>query len=196
MKRLSALLFILLSIQICGCSDRGSKVEESVPPVAESQESETREPEEVPDDSDDLPVGPEKAAPQEEEPVTTTADDYYRVATNKSSADVESYAAIVKQQFLQQDWPAIAEEIAYPITISDTTYDSSAEFLDASRSFDSSLDEDFFAALEEEDCREMFCNWQGIMLGETGQIWINEVLDEEYTSQGFMITAINDLIKK
>ena len=42
----------------------------------------------------------------------------------------------------------------------------------------------------------MFCNWQGIMLGETGQIWINEVLDEEYTSQGLMITAINDLIKK
>ena len=196
MKRLSTLLFILLSIQICGCSDTVSKAEESTPPVAESQESETGEPdEEAPDDGNNLPAEPETAASQEE-PVTATADGYYSVATNISSVDVESYAATVKQQFLQQDWPAIAEKIAYPITISDTTYNSSTEFIDASKNFDSSLDEDFFEALEEEDCKEMFCNWQGIMLGETGQIWINEVLDEEYTSQGLMITAINDLIKK
>lgn len=41
----------------------------------------------------------------------------------------------------------------------------------------------------------MFCSWQGIMLGETGQIWIGEVLNEENASQGLMITAVNDLLK-
>ena len=47
---------------------------------------------------------------------------------------------------------------------------NSAEFLEASGSFDGSLDDAFFSALENEDCVEMFCNYQGIMLGETGQV--------------------------
>lgn len=42
--------------------------------------------------------------------------------------------------------------------------------LEASGSFDDNLADDFFTALEEEDCKEMFCNYQGIMLGETGQV--------------------------
>ncbi|MDE6389419.1 MAG: hypothetical protein K2L82_16685 [Lachnospiraceae bacterium] len=146
----------------------------------------------------------EKYCNEEEYPVDklyhlslgTVDDSYYSVATDIPSSDVESYAARVKQLFLQHDWSAISAEISYPITISDITYNNGAEFLDASNSFDSNLEAAFFSALEKEDCKEMFCNWEGIMLGEGGQIWISEVLDAEFTSQGLKITAVNGLLTK
>ncbi len=190
MKKISVFLFLLLSICLWGCSAPAAEMNESAPSAPkEAVAPETEAPAaEASDDSQSL-------APKEEEPITTTDGDYYSIATDMSSAVVENYATQIKQQFLQHDWPAISEEIAYPITISGITYNNSTEFLAASKSFDSSLDEAFFEALEEEDCKEMFCSWQGIMLGETGQIWIGEVLDEENASQGLMITAVNDLLK-
>ena len=141
----------------------------------------------------DNPV--QNTASQPEETVTTADDSYYSAATNISRADVESYAAWVRQQFLEQDWSGISSELSYPITISDITYNNSTDFLEASNSFDSNLDEAFFSALEEEDCAEMFCSWEGIMLGETGQVWIGEVLDAELHSQGLKIIAVNGLFK-
>lgn len=132
---------------------------------------------------------------QPEETAATAADSYYSAATGLSRSDVENYAARVKQMFLEHDWPAISSEISYPITISDITYNNSADFLDASDSFGSSLEEDFFSVLEQEDCTEMFCNWEGIMLGENGQIWISEVLDAEFRSQGLKIVAVNGMLK-
>lgn len=126
----------------------------------------------------------------------TIADSgFYRVATGISSVEVERYAAQVRQQFLAHDWTAVASEIAYPVAISGVTYSSSAAFLEASENFDGNLDDAFFSALEAEDCVEMFCNYQGIMLGETGQVWIGEVLDESLASQGLKIIAVNGLTK-
>ena len=84
---------------------------------------------------------------------------FYRAATSITAADVERYAVQVRQQFLARDWPAVASELSYPITISDVTYDNSEAFLEASGSFDDNLADDFFTALEGEDCKEMFCNY-------------------------------------
>ena len=123
-------------------------------------------------------------------------DSYYSSATDISRTEVEDYAAYVKQSFMEHDWLAISSEISYPITISGTTYSDSAAFLDASNNFDNNLNEKFFSYLEEEDCVEMFVNSQGIMLGETGQIWIADVLDDKSSSHGLMILAINDLLKE
>ena len=47
-----------------------------------------------------------------------------------------------------------------------------------------------FLSLEAENCREMFCSWEGIMLGEAGQVWIAEV------SQELKITGINGMLIK
>lgn len=69
-----------------------------------------------------------------------------------------------------QDWSAISSEISYPNTISDITYENSENFLNASNSFDSNLNEAFLTAIENEDCMEMFCNYEGIMIGESAQI--------------------------
>ena len=142
----------------------------------------------------DVPDIPQSVVSQPEE--GTIADSgFYRVATGISSVDVERYAAQVRQQFLAHDWTAVASEIAYPVAISGVTYSSSAAFLEASENFDGNLDDAFFSALEAEDCVEMFCNYQGIMLGETGQVWIGEVLDESLASQGLKIIAVNGLTK-
>lgn len=122
-------------------------------------------------------------------------DSYYNSATDISCTEVENYAAFVKQSFMEHDWRTISSEISYPITISGTTYSDRAAFLDASKNFDSNLNEKFFSYLEEEDCVEMFVNSQGIMLGETGQIWIADVLDDKSNSHGLKILAINDLLK-
>ena len=143
-------------------------------------------------DTEGVPDIPQSVVSQPED--GTIADSgCYRVATSISSVEVERYAAQVRQQFLAHDWTAVASEIAYPVTISDITYSSSAAFLEASENFEGNLDEAFFSALEAEDCIEMFCNYQGIMLGETGQVWIGEVLDENLVSQGLKIIAINGL---
>ena len=123
-------------------------------------------------------------------------DSYYSSATDISRTEVENYAAYVKQSFMEHDWLTISSEISYPITISGTTYPDSAAFLDASNNFDSNLNEKFFSYLEEEDCVEMFVNSQGIMLGETGQIWIADVLDDKSNTHGLKILAINDLLKE
>lgn len=47
-----------------------------------------------------------------------------------------------------------------------------------------STEEDFYDSIEKETCTEMFCNWQGIMLGN-GEIWIAEIDGE------LKVTAIN-----
>ncbi len=143
-------------------------------------------------DTEHMPDIPQSVVSQPEEG-TITDSGCYGVATSICSVEVERYAAQVRQQFLAHDWTAVASEIAYPVTISDITYSSSAAFLEASENFEGNLDEAFFSALEAEDCIEMFCNYQGIMLGETGQVWIGEVLDENLVSQGLKIIAINGL---
>lgn len=213
MKKRSILLFILLCAQLYGCSNHESEIPEIVPFDSETYalDSETLSIEEkdtkvfetptenyrdVNDKVENTDISVQQTTIQPEEPITIGNDNYYSVATDIPRAEVESYAAQIKQQFLEHDWPAISSEISYPITIADITYNNSTDFLNASNGFESNLQEDFFIALEKEDCVEMFCNWQGIMLGETGEVWISEVLDEEFTSQGLKIIGIYGMLTK
>jgi len=76
----------------------------------------------------------------------------------------------VREAFLARDWAALSEYIAYPITVGEVCYEDAAAF----RTGDfSDLNQAFYDALEAERCRELFCNWQGILLGD-GQVWIGE----------------------
>lgn len=124
----------------------------------------------------------------EEETSTETNKDYYAVCTDIVKEEVEAFASQVKRQILEQNWAALAEEIAYPITIAGVTYSDKTAFLAADLSF--ILTDTFVQDLENETCVDMFCNWQGIMLGN-GEIWFGEVLNEDLTSQGLKVTAIN-----
>lgn len=205
MKKKSILLFFLLSAQLYGCSNNQLDQKEIVLPMTELSESINQADEEKADVysqteennaiRDNTVDTSQNISPEPEESNPITDNDYYRAATSISSAEVEQYAAQVRQQFLGKDWSAIASEISYPIIISDITYETSEDFLNASGSFDSNLDDAFLSAIEHEDCVEMFCNYEGIMIGESGQIWISEVLNDDFTSQGLKITAINGMLE-
>lgn len=124
----------------------------------------------------------------EEETTAEANKDYYAVCTDIEKEKVEAFASQVKRQILEQDWTALAEEIAYPITIAGVSYSDKAAFLAADLSV--ILTDTFVQDLENETCVDMFCNWQGIMLGN-GEVWFGEVLNEDLTSQGLKVTAIN-----
>lgn len=109
-----------------------------------------------------------------------------------SSQSAEAFAKAVRQQILAYDWNGLSEKIMYPITIGDTTYQTKEEFAAEEFTFDDS----FRKALEEETCENMFSNWQGIMMGENGQVWISEVLNEDLSSQGFQVSGINGLLNE
>lgn len=118
-------------------------------------------------------------------------EDFYSLATDLPASQVEEFAKKVKQQMLLQDWDALAGELAYPVTIDGASYDTPEEFLAAD--FGTGLNPYFFVELEEETCSRMFCNWSGIMLGETGRVWVAEALNDDLSSQGLKVRAINGL---
>lgn len=117
--------------------------------------------------------------------------EFYKLAADIPKSEVEQFAKQVKQQFLMQDWKALSEEFSYPITIDGTVYQNEEEFLAVE--FGENLNPYFFVELKEESCENMFCNWSGIMLGKTGRVWIAEVLNDDYSSNGLKIRAVNGL---
>ena len=161
MKKRSILLFILLCTQLYGCSNHASETPEIVPFGSETyvlesetlstEERDTKEfeaPTEKYHDDNDMVENTDISAPhttiRPEEPAAIGNDSYYSVATDIPRAEVESYAAQIKQQFLEHDWSAISSEISYPITIADITYNNSTDFLNASNGFENNLQEEFF----------------------------------------------------
>lgn len=113
---------------------------------------------------------------------------YYEVATSLPKTEVEAFATSVRKMILDKDWNGLSDKIGYPINIGGTTYQSKDDLLLAD--LDSIVTEQFVAAIESESCQNMFCNWQGIMLA-SGEIWIGEVLNDDFSSQGLKIIAIN-----
>ena len=118
-------------------------------------------------------------------------EDFYSLATDIPASQVEQFAKKVKQQLMIQDWDALSTELSYPVTIDGAIYDTPEEFLEAD--FGADLNPYFFVELEEETCSRMFCNWSGIMLGKTGRVWVVEALNDDLSSQGLKVRAINGL---
>lgn len=141
-------------------------------------------------DSADVPATEVGNTGEPSQSMEDGGEDYYITATGISTTEVEAFARLVKQQILEKDWNALSENIKYPITIGTVTYHSSGEF--AAADFNS-ISEEFIRELQEESCEQMFHNWQGIMMG-SGQVWFAEVLNEDLSSQGLKITALNGLI--
>ena len=116
--------------------------------------------------------------------------DYYSVCTNYSKSEVEQFAKEVRECILAEDWERLSEYVVYPITIAGVTYEDSTSFLAAP--FEAHLDEDSIEAIRNESCIDMFCNYAGIMMGN-GEVWIGEVLNEDYSSAGLHVIGLNIL---
>lgn len=118
-----------------------------------------------------------------------TAEDFYNVCTSHSAIEVENFASEVRSMILAKDWNGLSEKIEYPLTVGETTCADSAAFL--ALDLDANVSQDFLDGIEAETCHEMFCNFQGIMMGESGQVWINETGG----TGELKVTALNGLLK-
>lgn len=93
-------------------------------------------------------------------------------------------------RFFNKDWNGLADHVVYPMTIGNQTYANRTEFVNVD--WDIVLGTDFYASIKEEDCVDMFCNSQGIRLGETGQVWIAGVWDEDLGHTDLKVIKLNN----
>ncbi len=94
----------------------------------------------------------------------------YSGVTTMDRAEVKAFAEEVRDAYVKADWAALAPLIDYPITLApDQELDTPQDF--AAYMFDKVPTEEDRTAMEEEDCRDLFVNGEGICLG-SGQIWL------------------------
>lgn len=116
-----------------------------------------------------------------------TPSDWYSVATGLSVDEVEAFAKTIRHNVLTENWKALADKISYPLIIQDQEIREKKNFVEWMEIF--SFNPSFAAALDNETCTAMFCNWQGICMAD-GRIWFNEVNGE------LKITAVNAEIRE
>lgn len=114
----------------------------------------------------------------------------YEMCTDLSAFEVERFVRRVRKLILEGEYENLAEECAYPLTVNGREYGDKEALLAANLL--QNPGQDFLEALEQETCGNLFCSWQGIMLGN-GEVWIQEMRNEDMTSQGLKITAFNGL---
>ncbi len=99
---------------------------------------------------------------------------WYSAVTDISAWEVERFAASIRKEILSGDFKSLAQKIAFPIVIDGSLYTNREEFLSAD--FVKEPDKAFLETIEQASTQNLFCNWQGIMLGN-GEVWFAEVSD-------------------
>lgn len=123
----------------------------------------------------------------ENKDMSKESDDYYTIATNISKNEVEDFMEKVKNAIVNQDMDTLYPLISYPIKIKEVEYKEEDSLKAAKIKFE----ESYIQEVKKASTKDMFCNYQGIMLGN-GEVWISEVLNNDGTSQGLKITAFNE----
>ena len=109
---------------------------------------------------------------------TAEEEKYYSAFTSMRKEDLEQFARMVKNAYLEQDWNWISNWIRYPITLyPDVKIEDPEAFLGYMK--DKKIDDSDRRQMEEESCQNMFVNGQGLCFG-TGQVWL---LDESYMTE-------------
>ncbi|MBP3735966.1 MAG: hypothetical protein J6I56_03015 [Lachnospiraceae bacterium] len=119
------------------------------------------------------PAAAQEQAEKEAAPAEGMPDDFYRKATSLSADDVEAFADTLKDLMLRGDIKALTGYISFPLTIDDVTYKSLFGLMGLD--YSAGIRQTFIDALSAEDCREMTCTENGILMGENGEIRIQEV---------------------
>ena len=105
---------------------------------------------------------------------SSETEDYYMTSTGVTAE--EQFAEEIKNDILKHDWDALSEKISYPIVINGTTVTNREDFLKLD--IDGKLNQEFVEAIRAETCRKMFCNWQGVMMRDSGQICFEKLVME------------------
>lgn len=189
------LLGTMVFMTACGSDKAENETTEEITTQAVAEVENTEDTEEETTEAETTEEVTTKATTEEIklEETTTEAEvsndsDYYSLCTNCSKNEVESFAAEVKQLIIDKDWTALSENVAYPITIVGTTYNNSEEFLTAD--FETLCTDRFYEGVKKAETTNMFFNWKGVIVGD-GEVWFSEVLNEDNTSQGLKVTALN-----
>ncbi len=173
----------MLVLTACGTTqgaDSGEQTSEVQSGNIESNSVESTEPEQEVAPSGETETMPEESLPTEagaDDIVLEEAEPFYFAATTLSDAEVESYAADIKDMILNEDWESFVYEISYPIIVDGLNMENATDLTDYIA--DSVVSADFLAAIEAEACTEMFNSQQGITMGQEGQIWLGEVQNDD-----------------
>ncbi len=104
---------------------------------------------------------------------------YINVGAN-SPEEVEEFTAEMKGQILEGDKYGVARNVAYPININVggklTEIKNEQEFEEA---FHDIFYTEFIESIRRSFPINMFCNYQGIMFGDNGEIWLNYFADDK-----------------
>lgn len=108
--------------------------------------------------------------------------DHYASLTNMDARDVDSFAKMVKEFYLDEDWEAMSQVVEYPITLyPDYVAHDPAEFLQYMEG--KHMSDSDRQALTDESCHNMFVNGEGICMG-SGQLWLRDSGFDAATGQG------------
>lgn len=114
----------------------------------------------------------------------------YSGVTAMPKADVEAFAAMLKDAFLKEDWDVIAQHVRYPVNVNGTAIADEATLMETLKGMH--VSDASVQAMEDENCVDLFANGQGICLG-AGELWL---LDPGYMTDEtpvLYIIAINGL---
>ena len=129
----------------------------------------------------------------EEPEIAPVESDHYSAVTAMPWREVEQFAMTVRENYLAENWEALAELIRYPITINEVELADEGAFL--AYMADKTVHESDRTAMDIESCNAMFVNGQGICMG-SGQIWLPDpgyMTDAEPVLQ---IIAISGIVNK
>lgn len=112
---------------------------------------------------------------------------YYRFSSGITDAEIEEFAARIKDAMLNGDWETVAENANYPLRVGTAVYDTAEDFL--AQDWDNFFSEDWKEALKAETCHEMGFNGEGFMLA-SGEVWVFDVAGEDGGEQ-LLIWSIN-----
>ena len=118
-------------------------------------------------------------------------DNYYAVATDKTTKEVEKYMADVVEMVQNNDIDAIVDNATFPFYLVGVEYNDADSLRTALEADDSVLkDKDFVKKVLSEDPHELGANSHGIFLGD-GEIWIRSVIEDDSDEQVLRICTFN-----
>lgn len=113
----------------------------------------------------------------------------YLTCTTRTVAEVEEFAKRVQDQFEHRNLSGLSNYIVFPITIDGVTYKNSFDFV--RNDFDRIFDDEFCEAVKNASVENMHCSDIGIRLGDNGEVWINEVVNQESNETMLKVIAID-----
>ena len=118
----------------------------------------------------------------------------YSIVTTALNAEVEKFASDVKDAVLSSDWNALGDMISYPITIGGNEVSDKDAFVSLLN--EKGAQAEFVTAIENESCKGLFANGQGICMG-SGEVWFVDMNYDGIEQKGdpdFKIITFNGII--